>query len=562
MTARSARGRRAAVASGHPLATAAARDVLAAGGNAVDAGVAGGIMLSVVHSDLVNFAGVAPIIVKPPEGPATTIDGVGVWPEAASARLFAERFDGAIPEGLLRTVVPAAPAAWIRALRDFGTMPFAAVAAAAIEVAREGFEVYPLFAEFIAANADRYARWPANAAIYLPGGRSPAVGERFRQTDLADVIEAMAHAEASGGGGRVEGLQRARDAFYRGEIAARIVAHHRDHGGLLTRADLEDYAVRTAPPLSVRHLGAEVLTCGSWCQGVSLAQALSMLDRIDFGRDAAPSDPDVAHRVLELLKLVFADREAFVADPAVAPPAEARLLDPAFLEARLARIDPARAAPGMPPAGDDGTAAPAPAPADPRLGEADTSQISVIDADGMMFAATPSDTSCDTEVIPGLGICPSSRGSQSRGVVGAVGAVAPGVRPRLTPNPALALENGAPWLAFGTPGGDVQIQAMVQMLENRRRFGMDLAEAVAAPRHATFSFPNSFAPNQYLPGRVMIEAPLADRLGEPLAMRGHDVRLWPELCWKAGGICAVEIELDGARRAVADPRRAGDAAAL
>ena len=528
MTISTASGR-AAVASGHPLATQAALDMLEAGGNAVDAGVAGGIALAVVHSDLVNFAGVAPIVVKPAGGEALTMDGLGVWPRAASAALFAERFGGAIPEGLLRTVVPAAPAAWIEALRRFGTMRFADAAAAAIRCAREGFTVYPLFAEFVADNADRYARWPANAAIYLPHGRPPKVGDTFRQPDLADTIETMAHAEDRASGDREAGLQAARDAFYRGDIAARIAAHHRAEGGLLTEADLADYRVRIAPPLRVGYRGTELLACGSWCQGVSLAQAMAMLDRFDprGGEGGGPGEEVYAHRLTELLKRVFADREAHVGDPAFVRPAEEVLLDPAHLDARMEQLDAERAAPAP-------RSFPEPV-ADPRAASADTSHVCVIDGAGMMFAATPSDTSSDTEVIPGLGICPSSRGSQSRGVPGHPNAVAPGKRPRLSPNPALVLKDGAPWLAFGTPGGDVQVQGDGA---GAGRTGCASAcrspTRSRAPRLATFSFPNSFAPNEYLPDRVMLESPLYEDIGAGLAARGHDVGRWKALHWKAG----------------------------
>lgn len=563
MIASEAKGARAGVASGHPLATEAALEVLAAGGNAVDAGVAGGIMLGVVHSDLVNFAGVAPMIIKPANGPVTSIDGLGVWPRKATAAFFAEHFGGAIPEGILRTVVPAAPAAWVKALRDHGTMRFGEVAAAAIRTARGGFEVFPLLAEFIANNADRYARWPATAAVYLPGGRAPKAGERFFQRDLANTIEAMALAEARASGSREAGLDSAHNAFYQGDVAAIIADYHRANGGFLTKADLAGFNVRVQAPLHAAYRGHDLYTCGSWCQGVSLAQALMMLDRAYALPAQGQDDPAYVHALVELLKLVFADRDAYVADPAFCEPAETRLLDPAFIAERIAQIDPTCATPGMPPPGGSRPSrSPEVMSADPRAGSADTSHISVIDAEGTMFAATPSDTSADTEVIPGLGICPSSRGSQSMGIPGHINAVAPGKRPRLTPNAALGLKDGRPWITFGTPGGDVQIQAMVQMLENRLRFGMKLGDAITTPRFASFSFPNSFAPNEYLPGRLMVERALDASIGCDLRALGHDVQVWEGLHWKAGGLCAVEVVEDGQRHAVTDPRRAGQAGAL
>ena len=152
--------------------------------------------------------------------------------------------------------------------------------------------------------------------------------------------------------------------------------------------------------------------------------------------------------------------------------------------------------------------------ADPA--SADTSYVAVIDRDGNMFSATPSDTSADTEVIPGTGLCPSSRGSQSRGTSESINALAPGKRPRLTPNPAIALKDGKPLMAFGTPGGDVQIQAMMQVYVNKFHFGMDIQQAVEAPRFATYSFPSSFAPNTYNPDLLMIEQSIPDVVVEDL----------------------------------------------
>ena len=418
----------------------------------------------------------------------------------------------------------------------------------------------PLLADFIAEHESDYARYPANAAIYLPGGKPPQVGDVFVQSDLAGTIQAMADAECAATGARENRLQAAHDAFYRGDIAHRIADYHSENGGLMAMDDLAGYEVRREPPLSVRFRGHDVLTCGAWCQGISFAQLMALLD-LDAGRSFSVDDPARLHRLIEAMKLVFADREAFVADPAYVTVPVMDMLDDEYLRRTLARIDPDWAFPGMPEAGDIG---PLPATAHPRHDgdlhiPPDTSHVCVIDREGNMFAATPSDTSCDTEVIPGLGICPSSRGSQSRGVVGHLNAVTAGKCPRLTPNPALVLKNDAPFLAFGTPGGDVQIQAMAQVLLAMIDFDMPLDDAVAAPRVASYSFPSSFAPNEYLPGRVMVEEPLADTACDALAALGHDAQAWPHQTWKAGGICAVQRTADGMLVASADPRRAGKA---
>ncbi len=563
---------RHAVSSGHGLASQAAMDVLEAGGNAVDAGVAGGIALGVLHPDLVNVAGVAPIILRMAgSGKVVTIDGLGTWPRAANVEFFEREFGGEIPEGILRTVVPAAPAAWITALDDFGTMSFAEVAAAAIRYARDGFSVFPLLAEVIAENRAKYAAHASSAQIYLPGGRPPAVGETFRQQDLAATLQYMADEETVCRGDRSTKLRAAYRAFYEGDIAARICDYHRAHGGFMTREDMASFRVRYEQPLQAKFAGGEFYCCGAWCQGVSLAQALSMLDAAEL-RKLGHNTPAAIHYMTETYKLVFADRERYVADPAfVDVPVEA-MLSPAYIEARRALVDPVRAAPGMPPAGDphngraleataaagrsSSDAAPRPNPAD-----LDTSHICVIDSDGNMFAATPSDTSSDTVVIPGTGLCPSSRGSQSRGSAHHINALAPGKRPRLTPNPALALKGGKPLMTIGTPGGDVQIQAMTQVATNILCHSMDVQAAIEAPRFATYSFPSSFAPFAYYPGLLKLEARIDRSTGDTLSGLGHTIEWWQDWTWKAGAVCTITSSDDREPRlrAGADPRRANEA---
>jgi gamma-glutamyltranspeptidase/glutathione hydrolase len=188
----------------------------------------------------------------------------------------------------------------------------------------------------------------------------------------------------------------------------------------------------------------------------------------------------------------------------------------------------------------------------------DTSYVCAVDARGNVFSATPSDVSYQTPVIPGTGLCPSSRGSQSRPDPRHPSSVAPGKRPRLTPNPALALKNGKPFMVFGTPGGDVQIQAMAQLLVNVVTFGLDLQSAIEAPRFASFSYPSSFAPNPHYPGLLMVEARISHEIRDQLKALGHDVEAWPDVTRKAGALCAIRIDEEtGFLHAGADFRRAG-----
>ena len=181
-----------AVATGHPVATRAAEQILLAGGNAVDAGVAAGLALGVVQPDLVSIAGVAPIIMfNAATGQVISQDGVGGWPAAADVHRYNAEGGEHVPEGIMRTIVPAAPASWINALSEHGTMRFVDIARGAVHAAREGFEVYPLFANFVASRAEKYARFSSTADIFLPGGITPKVGDIFVQRDLANTLDVM-----------------------------------------------------------------------------------------------------------------------------------------------------------------------------------------------------------------------------------------------------------------------------------------------------------------------------------------------------------------------------------
>src|SRR5947199_7419910 len=187
---------RHAISAGHYLAATAGFEILQAGGNAIDAGCAAGIALGVLQSDLVDVAGVAPIMIYLAEKEeVVTIAGLGPWPKALDPQLFQRAHGGKIPKGVLRTVVPAAPDAWITALRRYGTMSFGEVAAAAIRLAREGFPMYPLMAASLEKQQERLRAWPSSAAVLLPNGRPPESGEVFRQTDLAASLQYMADEE-------------------------------------------------------------------------------------------------------------------------------------------------------------------------------------------------------------------------------------------------------------------------------------------------------------------------------------------------------------------------------
>ena len=546
-------GTRWAISAGHPLAAEAGARVLAAGGNAVDAGVAAGITLGVVHPDMVSVAGVAPILVHVARtGETFQVSGVGPYPRASSREYFLTRHGGQIPPGLPRTVVPAAPDAWCTALERWGTMSFADAAAAATEHAARGFPVSAFSAYQMGSNVEKYKRWPSSVALYLRDGRAYRMGEVLVQKELADTLARMAVAEKRAGGSRAAGVRAARDEFYRGETAGRIAEFHRANEGPLTAADLADFSVEVGPALRTTFGAYEVAACGFWCQGPSLLQMLNMLEGVDLV-GLGHNSPAYLHRLIETVKLAFADRDAYYGDPNFVKVPADRLLSKAYAATRRELVRE-RAWKEMPPAGEAAERREV-LPLAGGSDALDTSYVAVVDAEGNGFSATPSDPNVDSPAVSGVGCVVSPRGSQGWLDPAHASVVAPGKRPRLTPAPAMAFTGGKLLMPFGTPGGDVQQQAMLQVFLNTTVWGMSLQEAIEAPRLASRSFPDSFWPHAYSPGKVEAERRLPRDTRDGLVALGHDVVDWPEWEWRAGAVCGVKIGPEGTRWGGADPRR-------
>lgn len=553
------------VSSGHYLASLAGERILTRGGNAIDAGVATGLCLSVLQTDMVNFGGVAPIVVYLAEqDEVITISGLGRWPQAASVAYFQQHCDGKIPIGVLRCIAPSAPDAWITALEKYGTMSLGVVMEEAIRLAEEGFPMHPFMASNLANATAQLAQWESSAAIFLPDGRTPETGEVFVQSDLGRTMRRMVEAEKlAQAGGRLAGLQAAREAFYQGDIAQEIAAFYASQGGLLTYEDLAAFRVKVEEPVRVSFHEYDIYTCGPWCQGPVLAQALSLLEGYDL-KALGHNSPAYVHLLTEALKLSFADRERYYGDPDFVDVPMQAMLSQDYAQARRQLINPDKAIPGLPEAGDpylgNGSSAPW---GRPTLVEGsvaadtlDTTYVCAVDEQGNVFSATPSDSCLAAPVTPGTGIVVSTRGSQSWAVEGHASAIAPGKRPRLTPCPAMVFKNGKPFMPLGTPGGDVQCQAMLQVFLNVAVFGMQPQAAVEAPRFATYSYPGSFEPHDYLPDELRIERRLATEVGDALGNKGHKVVTWSDWNWRAAAVCNITIDHDsGVLAAGADPRR-------
>ncbi len=554
-------GTRHMVAAGHYLAAHAGFEILEAGGNAVDAGVAAGMTLAVVHSEKVSFAGVAPtVIYRADRQELVSIDGLGAWPKAASTDYFVRHHQGRIPPGAPRVIVPGAADAWFTALERYGTMRFADCARTAIRFARDGFVMFPFMANFIRNQAERYRGWPSSAAVFLPGGAPPRAGELFVQADLARTLQFLVDEEQAAHDSREAGIRAARDAFYRGDIARRIATFLQENGGLLSYEDMAAHAARIEPMLQARFGELDVRACGPWCQGPVFLQMLNLLDGATL-KASGHNTADYLHALLEAMKLAFADRHRYYGDPRFVKVPLDTLLAAEYSAARRALVDPARACPGMPPAGtvagfDPFDAPPLPEPAEGDPGAGDTSYICVVDRHGNAFSCTPSDGSGSSPVVPGTGLCPSARGAQSWVDSRHPSAIAPGKRPRLTPSPAMVFRNGKVYMPFGCSGGDVQPQAMLQVLLNIAVFGMDPQEAIEAPRVATYSFPSSFEPHAYFPNRIQVERRIDASVVDALRQRGHVAGLWPDITSRAGAVCAIVVDpQSGILHAGADPRR-------
>jgi len=538
-----------AASTGHYLATAAAYRILEQGGNAIDAGVAAGLSLNVVLPSSTNIGGVAPILIyNESEKRVASISGLGRWPKTASLEHFVENRGSTIPQGVERMIVPAAADAWMTALIEHGTMSFEQVATPALEYARDGIAVGAGLAKTMAKFAADAESWPTRTEAYAKDGDFPGVGDRLQQSALARTFERLVEVErANEGKGREQAIQAAREFFYKGEIAEEIVDFVQSNGGFLSMSDMAEFSVGHEEPEVGRFNGAEVYTNGPWCQGPAFAETVQILAGDDLKR-LGHNTADYIHIVAEALKLSFSDRDAYYGDPDFVDVPMRGLLSDDYARARRQDIDMQRAWPAMPDRGDpwqfEGRSQPADyayEPPLPVLGDAepDTSYACVVDRWGNMFSATPSDGA--TAVVPSLGFTPSTRGSQSWLDPRHPSALLPWKRPRLTPNALLAFKDDKPWMVFGTPGGDAQLQATVQYFLNVAVFDMTPQQAAEAPRFLIWSFPDSFWPHVYTPGRMELERRFDAEIGKELERRGHEVEWLSLYDGRADNICGIAV---------------------
>jgi len=575
------------VASTHWIATAVGMGILERGGNAFDAGVATAFTLQVVEPHLNGPGGDVPVIVHDIRRAKTeVICGQGPAPAGATIAHYRDHLglDMVPGTGLLAACVPGTFETWMLLLRDYGTMSLADVLAPAIGYAANG---YPML-ERASATIDTVRQlfeqhWPTSAAVYLPRGEVPVPGSLFSNPAMAATYQRILREAESAGGDRVAQIERARKAWSQGFVAEAIDrfcrtqevmdSSLRRHRGVLTADDMARWQAHIEAPLTYDYGRYTACKAGVWSQGPVMLQQLALLKGFDLdGLD--PTSADFIHLQVECAKLAFADREKFYGDPDFVDVPAATLLSDAYNDARrkliterasfdqrpgsvegfgavvkLRRadeVDVSAAGAGEPTVGRLGAGEPTVG----RMGtmRGDTVHFDIVDRDGNMISSTPSGGWLHSSpVIPELGFCLGTRAQMFWLQEDHPAALAPGKRPRTTLSPTMALRDGEPYLAWGSPGGDQQDQWTTQLFLRHVHCGMNLQEAIDAPAWHSEHFPSSFWPRTARPGVLVVESRVPEATVDELKRRGHEVEVGP--AWSEGRLTAASR--DGVRRRAA-----------
>lgn len=517
------RAKHGMVASSQPLASQVGLDVLKRGGNAVDAAIAMAAMLNVTEPMMTGIGGDAFAIVywaktKELKG----LNASGRAPKALSLDYFAKKQIKTMPQfGMESITVPGAFDGWTTLLDKYGTMKLADVLAPAIETAESGYPVMEKTAEDWGAEVNKLKRNPDAATNYLVDGRAPRAGETFRQPNLARTLRALAR------GGR--------DEFYKGEIARRIAEYFQANGGFITMEDLAAQKSEWVEPISTDYRGYKVYEIPPNGQGITALIALNILE--GFNLASLASQPErYYHTLIETMKLAFADRNRYIADPSFARVPVRELLSKEYAAKRRALIDPTRALDSPP-------------PGDINLGS-DTTYLTVVDKDGnaVSFINSLFDAFGSGVVAGDTGIVFQNRGSGFSLKPDHPNRIEPGKRPFHTIIPAMVFKDGQLFMSFGVMGGAIQPQGHVQVLANIIDLGMGLQEAIDAPR---FRFMNG--------KEVLLEDELSSAVIERLLALGH-VRAKPPgvLRSSMGGGQAIMIDPESKTlMGASDPRKDG-----
>ncbi len=567
------------VTSTHWIATAVGMSMLERGGNAFDAAVATAFTLQVVEPHLNGPGGDVPVILHDVrKGKVEVICGQGPAPAAATIAHFRKLGLDMMPgTGLLAACVPGTFDTWMMLLRDYGTMYLTEVLAPAIYYAEHGHPLVERASATIATVDELFRKhWPTSADVYLPGGCVPAPGTLFTNKTLAETYRRIVREAESVGGARDKQIEKARLTWGEGFVAEAIDRFCRTqeimdtsgerHRGVLTGDDIAGWEAHIEAPLTYDYGRYTACKAGVWSQGPVMLQQLALLKGFDLD-GADPTGAEFIHTVVECSKLAFADREKFYGDPDFAEVPIETLLSDAYNDERRKLVHHT-ASLDLRPGSVEGFGAVvklktgakivagmgAGEPTVGRMGEVvgDTVHFDIVDQAGNMVSSTPSGGWLQSSpVIPEIGFCLGTRGQMFWLEEGHPASLAPGKRPRTTLSPTMALRDGEPYMAWGSPGGDQQDQWTTQLFLRHVHCGMNLQEAIDAPAWHSEHFPISFWPRTSRPGVLVVESRLPKETVKELESRGHIVEVDTE--WCEGRLTAASR--DGRRRrAAANPR--------
>lgn len=569
------------VTSTHWIASAVGMSILEKGGNAFDAAVATGMVLQVLEPHLNGPGGDMPALVYSARtGKVEVICAQGPAPAGATIEHYSSEGLSMIPgDGLLATVIPGAFDGWMLMLRDYGTMSVRDVLEPAIHYAEHGHPALPRVSATIEGLAGFFEKeWPTSHETWLPGGAAPEPHALFRNPVLAATWRRIVK-EAESVIGRENRIDAARNAFYRGFVAEAIDTYLKTaeimdasggrHKGVLTANDMAGWSATVGEPQTCDYHGWTVAKTGPWGQGPVLLQSLALLKGIDIAA-MDPEGADFVHTVVEAMKLAYADREVYYGDPAFASVPMDSLLSDSYNDERRKLISSQASMtlrPGKLPgfenqydltmemlAGISGAGA-VYEPTMSHLTEkrGDTVHIDVIDREGNMVSVTPSGGWLQSSpIVPGLGFCLNSRAQMFWLKPGLPTSLEPGKRPRTTLTPSLALFEGKPTLAFGTPGGDQQDQWQLSFFLRYVHHKRNLQAVIDMPLFHTAHFPGSFYPRTSQPGSLTIESNIGGDVTARLAAMSHQITPAPP--WTVGRLTAARRDADGLLRAAATPR--------
>jgi gamma-glutamyltranspeptidase / glutathione hydrolase len=559
------RGRHAAVSSMKPEATENARRILQAGGNAFDAAVAGQAVLAVTDFPLNGVGGDAVVLVYDArERKVYSINAGPRAPKLATIEWYEKNNDGKLPEsdGLLAGGLPGVVDAWYMLLDRWGTMSLEQVLEPAIELAENGFPLSERLA-VILAEADKIRKYPTTVKIYLPDGRAPKAGEIFKNLDLAGTLKKLVEAELENKAkGRHEALKAARDRFYKGDIARTMAAFSESNGGLFRYQDFAEYSAQVETPVSIDYRGYRVYKNPSASQGPAELIALNLLEGYDL-QALGHNSAEYIHTSVEAIKLAMADREKFLGDMDFIKIPYARLLSKDYARERRMLIDPRNASLELRPGSSEkflGDATTDGGPVHVTLDggashDGDTSYIAVVDKNRNMVSFVPSlHSAFGTGVVMGdTGIIFNCRGDYYSLIRGEANALEPGKRPRSTLQTTLVMNDGQPFMITGSPGTDDQVMRTMQTFLNIIEFGMNIQQAIEAPRWSSRAFPASPFPHTMYPGDLSVEARIPAATQQALIARGHKLTVDPP--WSLGSNAGILVNSQsGVLDAGADPR--------